>query len=185
MKGSISSQLLRCICAIALLCGAPALSAAPDGDGELEWKLKAAFLINFARFTEWPADKFASANSAIDFCVRDNPPLASALADALDGKAIKGRALALRSVPPAGDMRPCHVAYVGGSSVEPIAASLSTLAGSSALSVYEGDKRLSGGAIRLFLDDHKVRFEVDLGVTERERLSLSSRLLSVARIVQQ
>lgn len=184
MRISFPSRLRNSVCAIALLCATTASSATPGDEGSLEWKVKAAFLVNFARFTEWPADKFATADTPIVFCVRDNEMLADALNEALEGKAIKGRALALRRESRPEEMRLCHVAYLGGSAVDRVAAALSTLAGSSALSIYEGDEHISGGAIRLFPEDRKVRFEVELKVITREHLSMSSRLLSLAKVVQ-
>lgn len=184
MRISLPSRLRSCVCAIALLCAAAGASAAPNDEEALEWKVKAAFLVHFARFTEWPADKFATADAPIVFCVRDNQLLAAALDEILEGKAIKGRALAMRRESRIEEMRQCHVAYLGGSPADPTAAVLATLTGSATLSIYEGDEHLHGGAIRLFLEDRKVRFEVDLGVTARERLNLSSRLLNVAKVIQ-
>jgi len=81
-------------------------------------------------------------------------------------------------------MRDCHVAYLGGIDPARLSAALDALAGASVLTVYEGADTLRGGAIRFFLEDRKVRFEINLGLARREHLELSSHLLNVARVVQ-
>jgi len=171
-------------CMLALLCAGATAPAAALAEGDLEHKVKAAFLFNFARFTVWPPAKFAAADSAIQFCVLDKEALAAALDETLRGKTIEGRAVAVRRVVRGADMRGCHVAYVGGAAVEQVATALEALAGSGVLTVYDGDETLRSGAIRFFLEERKVRFEINAGATGRERLELSSRLLSVASVVQ-
>jgi len=42
-----------------------------------------------------------------------------------------------------------------------------------------------GGVIRLVLEDNKVRFEVNVDAAHQAGLTISSRLLTLARIIQQ
>lgn len=170
-------------CAAAMMLVAAAATAAPS-ESELEQKVKAAFLFNFARFTVWPPAKFAAADAPIQFCVLDDDALTVALDSTLRGKTIENRPVSVRLVARSGELRNCHVAYIGPASAERTAVVLDELAGSNTLSVYHGNATLHGGAIRFFLEDRKVRFEINIGVTSRENLELSSRLLSVASVVQ-
>jgi hypothetical protein len=54
-----------------------------------EAALKAAFVYNFAKFTEWPADAMP-ASSPIMMCVHGDPAVADALARAVKGRVIAG-----------------------------------------------------------------------------------------------
>lgn len=175
--------LARCGAA-ALLCTAalalPVRSALAQVDRVQQ--VKAAYLYNFARFTTWPASKAPAAGEPIRFCVLESDPLAPAMAEALQGKTIDAQPLVLRRVQKIAEMRDCHLAYLGAIDPARLATALDELSGSGALTVYEGpDTR--DGAIRLFVEDRKLRFEINTRVTRREHLELSSHLLSVARLV--
>ena len=181
MRSRCSSRIT-----IALLCGMMlCLPVRAGAASQPEYQVKAAFLFNFARYTVWPPGKFAAADSPVQFCVLDNDAFAAALEETLQGKIIGGRALAVRRAARADELRGCHVAYVGALAPPArIAAALGTLVGSGTLSVYEGDDTQRSGGIRFFLDERKVRFEINTGATSRENLELNSRLLNVATVVQ-
>jgi hypothetical protein len=44
---------------------------------------------------------------------------------------------------------------------------------------------LKSGVARFYLNDHRVRFELNLAAADQEQVQLSSRLQSVATIVRQ
>ena len=148
-------------------------------------QIKAAYLYNFARFVTWPPEKLAGPDKAIEFCILDHDPLAPALDEVLQGKTIDTQRVVVRHVQRVEDMRSCHVAYLGGVDPAHISAALDALIGASVLTVYEGGDTLRAGAIRFFLEDRKVRFEINLAMARREHLDLSSHLLNVARVVQE
>ena len=53
---------------------------APAGEAEIEeYQVKAAFLFNFAKFVEWPAQAFKSADEPIEICVLGPNPFGSSL----------------------------------------------------------------------------------------------------------
>jgi hypothetical protein len=175
---------LRQFAALALFAGA---LAAPQSTAfaavDRQQQVKAGYLYNFARFTTWPASKFASPGDAILLCVLENDPLTAALDESLRGKSIDARPLLVRQVQRAEDMRACHVAYLGVLAGERLDAALDSLAGSGVLTIYENGSRRVGGAIHLFVEERRLRFEINKGTAQRERLELSSRLLGVAAAV--
>ncbi|HEX3129706.1 MAG TPA: YfiR family protein, partial [Thermoanaerobaculia bacterium] len=50
------------------------LAALPLGAQELEYQLKAAFLFNFVKFVEWPAEAFNGERSPLSICVYGADP---------------------------------------------------------------------------------------------------------------
>ncbi|HZR35948.1 MAG TPA: YfiR family protein [Nevskia sp.] len=168
----------RCAAAVLLLCAA---CAGAQADDTLELRVKSAFLFNFAKFVSWPPPKLQGASDPILYCVLDREPLAGALQEALSGKSVDNHPLLLRRVARAEEMRDCHIAYLGAAD----GGRLPALAGSSVLTVYDGDAPLRAGIVRFYLDERKVRFEINAAGAEREGLQVSSRLLGVASVIRE
>src|SRR5436305_4926410 len=66
-----------------------ALTAATDGQTPGEYSVKAAFLLNFTRYTDWPASAFASDADPLVLCIIGQDPFGPAL-DTVEGKTVKG-----------------------------------------------------------------------------------------------
>lgn len=154
-------------------------SEAPD----LELKVKAAFLYNFARLVTWPPGKLGPAEQPLQVCILEQDPVGPALEDSFAGKTVEGRPLTVRRLPDATGWASCHIAYVGSSFPELTRDVLRNLATHGVLTVHENPAALPDGVIRLYLADRKLRFEVNQSAAERGRLRLSSRLLSLAPVV--
>jgi hypothetical protein len=169
----LAALLLACAC-----CGAAA-------DDVLEQRVKSAFLFNFARFVSWPPGKLGAGASSIVFCLLERDAMAPALEDALTGKSIDEHPLVLRRVGRAEDFRGCHVAYLGAVDPARLPAALASLDGTGVLTVYEADGPQHDGVVRFYLDERKVRFEINEAAAQREGLQLSSRLLGVASVVRE
>jgi YfiR/HmsC-like len=160
------------------------LAPLPDLAGQTVTQpaLKAAFLYNFAKFAEWPGDQESA--GAITLCVLDD----SAVDDALDqlsrGGAINGRQVTmLRGSRER--LRQCHLLYVGGSDVHRALAILDEIKGAPVLTVSDGEQfPRMGGMIGLFLEDGKMRFAVNPDAAQRGGIRLSSRLMTLAKLVK-
>ncbi|HUP91817.1 MAG TPA: YfiR family protein [Solimonas sp.] len=171
----------------ALLCGALALAAgAPvQAADDLELKVKAAFLFNFAKFVVWPEQKFESAQAPVELCVAEPDPLGPALDDAVRGKKIESRPLAVRRVPwRLAEMKSCHLLYVAARDERMPAGLLDELAAAGVMVVHESGEAIPGGVVRLFLDERKMRIEINVAAAERAGLHISSQLMSVAQVVR-
>src|SRR5947208_15186717 len=77
----------------------------------LEFEVKAAFLYNFAKFTEWPAGAFARPDSPFMFCLIGDP-FGGAMEKAIQGETFNGRAVVIRRIGRGEDVLGCHVVYV-------------------------------------------------------------------------
>ena len=162
---------------------AAAVASGDDAPPELELRVKAAFLFNFAKFTTWPADKLA-VDAPLHLCVQDSTAMAGVLAETVRGRAVGGHAIEVRHAARADDLRTCHIVYVGADDDDAVAAELATLAGHRVLSVHEAAAPHPDGVIRFFLSDGgRVRFEVNVTAASREQVTLSAKLLEVSQVV--
>ena len=164
--------------------------ASPSGAGDnsslvSEYQVKAAFLYNFAKFIEWPAEAFSSGNAPIQLCLAGEDPFGPLLEQTIQGKAAQGREMRIKRLKENEDLRACHILFVGPAEDKRLAQIMDRLNGASVLTVGETHNftRL-GGVITLGLEQNKVRFEVNLQSAERARLKVSSKLLTLARVVR-
>lgn len=145
--------------------------AAPD-----ESAVQAAFVLNFAKFTEWPPVSLTGRQSVMQLCqygVRDE--LAQAFR-ALEGRPLQGVPLQWRKVNKLDDVRTCHVLFVA----EP-GFPLAVLGGLPVLTVSDlPGFAQQGGVIGLVRQSGRLRFEVNRGVAQAAGLRLSADLLSLA-----
>jgi len=146
--------------------------------------LKAAFLFNFAKFTEWPSEAFPSAPSPFLVCVLGKDPFGRVLDDTLQGKSIAERPIVIERLRDMAGARHCQVVFVSRSEDSRLAAIFRALRGSIALLVGETDGFARfGGTIELTLEEDRVGFIINPDAAGRAGLRLSSKLLALAKIV--
>jgi hypothetical protein len=146
-----------------------------------EYQVKAAFLFNFAKFVEWPADAFKGSDDPITICVLGQNPFGTALEEVVRDKTVGSRAFVVRDVPNAQHASKCQIVFVSASERKRSHSLLEDLKGHSILTVGETEDFTSnGGVINFKLKDARVRIEIDLGAAERAKLRISSKLLSLA-----
>ena len=163
----------------ALLAQTTTLALWPQSSGEYE--VKAAFLYKFASFVDWPEP---ARNEAVGICIVGRDPFGSALERVVQGKTIGGRAFVVRRLKDWKAGTPCHILFVGGSDQQRLQAVLGRVRHETILTV--GDVAgfcESGGGINLIVVDSKVKLEINPDATGRSGLQVSSKLLSLARIV--
>jgi|SRR5579872_372442 len=146
-----------------------------------EYPVKAAFLFNFAKFVEWPADAFKSPADPIAICVLGQNPFGTALEDVVRGKTVANRTFVVRGISNAQQATTCQIVFVSASERKHFRFLLDGLKERSILTVGEGDDfTASGGIINFKLKDERVRIEIDPGAAGRAGLHISSKLLSLA-----
>jgi hypothetical protein len=147
-----------------------------------EYKLKAAFVYNFVLFTDWPA---ANGNEAapINVCVNSDGALRPALGEFND-KTVKGRRMQIRAWTDtdAGSMRQCHVLVLDSVDREHWTQIRKNLAGAAVLTVADdAEIGRNGAVITLYLENNRIAFDIDMNAARQARLTLSSKLLRLAR----
>ena len=175
-----SSLPWRALRTCSLLCAV--FAAAPGAaQGVPEHDLKAAFVFNFAVFTEWPQDVLTH-GAPINLCASGSSPLYGALLR-LQDKVVNGHRIALR--PPSAAPRACHVLVLERADRERWQQLKRELAGAAVLTVSDDHAIGGDGAvIALSAEDRRIGFDVDMQAARTARLNLSSKLLRLARSVQ-
>jgi hypothetical protein len=150
-----------------------------------EVNLKGAFLFNFARFTEWPADSLPT-DSTMSACVLGDRAVGDALARQVKGKQVGGRTVVVTIVDAESPLPVCHLLYLSGMSRTRVAAIVSGLRESPILTVSDAEEFTKrGGIIQFFVESGKMRFRINARSAKRSRLLLSSRLLALADVVDE
>jgi hypothetical protein len=164
----------------AALAGAGLLGQTMD-----EYQVKAAFLYNFAKFVEWPAEEFKTPRDPIVVCVLGHNPFGSSLEDVIRGKSIDGRAFAFRQVSNAEQAGACQILFVGSEDEKRFRSLVRGLKPAGILIVGEMQGfAADGGIINFKLDGDRVRFQINVDAADRAQLHISSKLLSLAEIVR-
>jgi hypothetical protein len=149
----------------------------------LEYQVKAAFLLNFTKFVQWPAVAFSDQRSPLAICILGEDPFGSWLDEIVKGEAVNGRELVVQRIRRAPQAKSCQVLFVARQEKE-VPRILDDL-GPGVLTVGEGENFLEdGGIIAFVIEDRRVRFDINQRGAARARLTLSSRLMSVARSVK-
>lgn len=175
-RGYVAAALLLALCgALAAL-----LPPAAAAQSSLELKVKAAFLFNFVKFVGWPPERSPAGEQPYVLCTIDAADFAAVLGDAVRNKLVDGHALQVRPLRAGDPLGDCHVAYAAGRDPAATEALLRAGAGLGVLTVHEAHSAVSSGVLRFFLEDRRVRFEVNTAAADQQRLQLSSRLLGVA-----
>lgn len=169
--------------ALLLLAIAPRVPAAEDP--ALEYKVKAGFLFNFAKFVEWPSKAFDATNSPIVIGIRADDPAAPVLQLALQGKVANGRSLAVKLLPDTAGLSSCHIFFLGRTQKERFEDMLARAQGLPVLTVGEMDEFAHrGGMVNFVRKDEAFRFDVNLDAAEKVGLKVSGKLASMATIVK-
>ena len=146
--------------------------------------LKAAFLFNFAKFVEWPADP--SGSSPLTLCVLDDASVEDALVQLVNGGLPTGRVVTLLKGARNRPLRGCHLIYISDSEPARVAATIEELKATPVLTVGDGESFARvGGMIGLFVEDGRMRFAINPNAAHRAGLRLSSQLLKLAKIVKE
>jgi hypothetical protein len=149
-----------------------------------ESALKAALLHKFVKFVEWPADALPP-GQRLAMCIVGDAAVAGALGRSIEGQAIDGHDLTVTVLKPGDPASGCHLLYVSASAIKRSAGLPLNARSASIFTVSDADKFAeSGGVAQLIVENGRMRFEINIASAQRGRLSLSSKLLSVAKSVK-
>ena len=180
-------RLLRQLITIAIVI-LPSLgfeAHAQDSSVSSEYLIKAGFIYNFANLVQWPTNAFAQLDSPIVIGILGEDPFGPVLDRVLAGKRVNGRVFLVKRLKSVVDLKECHILFVSSSEMAHLADAIHLVKGMPILTIGEIPgfaKR--GGIINLVLEDNKVHFEVNVEAAKEADLTISSRLLALARIVQ-
>ncbi len=150
-----------------------------------EIHVKALFLLNFAKYVDWPPHAFATADDSVAIGLIGEEKLGAELARTVEGKTVAGRRIAIQPIEKDDDLAKCHILFIAGSDRRRLGEILEKIKGLPVLTVGEADQFMEqGGVINFVKREGKVRLEINLAASRQARLGLSARLLSVADVVK-
>jgi len=162
---------------------------APDSS---EYLIKAGFIYNFAKFVEWPSAAFAQPDSPIVIGVLGTDPFGSVLDRLVQDKKIGQRGFVVRrykwgkDLKDLKDLRDCKILFVSASEKAHADEIIQLVKWLPILTVGETPGFAEhGGVIRFTVEDNRVRFEVNVDAAHQADLNISSRLLTLAKIIPQ
>ncbi|MDH4192301.1 MAG: YfiR family protein [Betaproteobacteria bacterium] len=146
-----------------------------------EYPVKAAFILNFARYAEWPPDHRQARDRTLTLCIVGSDPFGASLAP-IEGKNVGGRTLQVRRDVGIGKLKDCEIVFVTEAEERRLASILRAASDHAILTVsdIEGFAE-AGGMIGLVTSDQRVRFDINLNALRSANLRLNAQVLRLAR----
>jgi len=180
------------------------IAIADDSQASREYQVKAAFLYNFIQFVEWPAEKLSDSNTSINIIILGKDPFGKAF-EPIKDKKVKGKDVVVKryksleeikditdkdsseSTKKIKEFAQCHLLFICSSEREKLKEIIEVVKNYHILTVSEMDGFLeAGGIINWFVEDKKVRFEINTYAAGQANLEIRSKLLRLAkRIVEE
>lgn len=157
-------------------------------------EVKAAYLLNFLRYTDWPPASFADDASPLRVAILDDDQVADALEAIVQRSAsVRGRGVEVQRFTAAGlvgkpaamaELREAHLVFFGRRVRDRAARLLAELEGSDVLTVGDLPRFAeTGGMIGLRRDGQRIVFDANPAAIRPTKLIVSARVLKLARLV--
>ncbi len=147
-----------------------------------EYRIKGAFLLNFAKFVDWPAQAFKTPDAPIVICVLGQSPFGEELEKAARATLVDKRPLIIRQVTDSRQPHECHIVFVSSAERKRARMLLEAVQGGNVLTVGETEGFVSSGGVMAFrLEGEKIRIAISTTAADRAGLHISAKLLSLAQ----
>jgi hypothetical protein len=166
-----------------------------------EYQLKAAYLFNFIKFTDWPENKPAEPNTII-IGILGQDKFGDSF-DSIQNKLVGNKMLVIKRFgkftdlckdadgsvqnPCANleDLKKCHVLFMCKSETPQLKQILGAVSAGSVLTAGECDEFLdAGGMINFIISDNKVAFEINTAAAKQAKIQINSRVLRLAKRIK-
>ena len=158
-------------------------SPASANEDSRAYMIKAAFIYNFTKFVVWPPQGSNSNAESFNVCILGDDRLTAA-ANTIQGKPVQGKVLQIKTISNAEENSECEVIFLAISDTEQLQRALEAIKGTRVLSVgCRNDFVDNGGIIGMFVENNKVRFDINALAADENGLKINSRLLELANRV--
>jgi len=150
---------------------------------ELEYEVKAAFLIKFGMFVQWPTNALAAdVQAPLVVGILGDDPFGGKFDQAVKTEKINGRTIQLRRARRPAELLDCQIVFICASEAPRFAECIAVFRGHAILTVAdEAGFAGSDAMIGFFKETGKVRFAINPTAIEAAGLKASSKLLQVGR----
>lgn len=143
-----------------------------------EEQLKAAYLVNFLRYIEWPNNP-----PSVTVCLFGRDALANNVMS-YEGRTVGGRELRVRRISNVEQMQECHALFIPENEENRLSVVFRTLNGYPVLTVSDIENFAQrGGAIGLVRAPSNLQFDVNADIMQRLGLRPNLQMLRLARQV--
>jgi hypothetical protein len=150
-----------------------------------EYQVKALFLLNFAKYVDWPPVSFAETNTPIIIGLYGEDKCGEALKKAVEGRTVAGPRIIIQPVGKDDDLGKCHILFISVSDKKQLGEILDKIKALPVLTVGETDQFMEqGGVINFVKREGRIRLKINLDAARRAKLQISSKLLNVADVVK-
>ncbi len=175
---SIRQRLVKLVRLCVLVC---AVAPAWASDASVRW----AFVLNFARYAEWPAQKWASPSAPFNICLLPGDREMTVELSALEKHAFAARQVKSVLVSKLSDVEQCAVVFIPSDYKGALKPLLELIERHRVLSVSDRSNFIDeGGMIELTPNAGRYVFDVNLLATRAAEIRLSSQMLKLARTVK-
>ena len=158
----------------------PTLGSAAD---EGEYRLKAAFIFNFIKYTEWPAASPLAGNEIVVGVLGVDP--FKGFLGLIEGRTVKGRRVTIQKGNRLQDLKGCNVLVVSKSEAPRMREVIGSLKGAPVLTVSDLDGFAeSGGIVGFVVEQDSVHFNINIAAAKRSGLTISSEILKLAKVIK-
>jgi len=156
-----------------------------QGGKQSVYEVKAEYLWNFANFVKWPHTAFNSDSDPIVIGILGEDLFGGILEQTIAGETVRGRHVEVRHFPELDSLGRCHILFTEIDNKDTLNEMFDRVQDQPVLTV--GSARWFsklGGIIGFVMDDDTVRFEINLYPSATAGLTMSAKLLSVAKDVR-
>src|SRR5882724_3177363 len=147
-----------------------------------EYRDMANYLFRCGQFVEWPEYVFQIPKSPMVIGILGGNPFGDELDKAVKNQNVNGHPIVVRRMTPLSDLRQCRILFINRSIKSRLPLIFNSLAGGHTLTVSGADGFLqAGGMIRFFVQEEKVRFEINRAAVDKAGLKMDSQMLIMAR----
>ena len=181
---SVMKFLMRCFVVILFPVFAMSMICPSQQESLPEYQVKAVFLYNFAQFVEWPPHAFAEGNAPLIIGILGSDPFGNYIDEIIKGENVNGHPLIVKRCQTIDEIKTCHILFIGSNEKDRVKLICEKLKSRNILTVGDVPNfAKQGGMVRFFIEDNKTKIRINLEAAKKEDLSISSKLLRLAEIV--
>ena len=167
-----------------LLLNSPAEYAQPEN--EVEYRLKAVYLLNFLQFVDWPENVFDNEDSPIILSIIGDDPFGKILDETVEDEKISKHPVLIKRFRTLNELKFSHALFICSSEEEDYSTILNLVCESPVLTISDiGGFSNQGGDIEFYTEKNKIRFTINVQSLKKSNLKVSSKLLRLAKVINE
>lgn len=150
-----------------------------------EAEIKAAFVCNFAKFSQWPSTKFKTDTSSIIIGLVGEEPFGEIIYKIAKSAQVNDRKILVKKIENLSQLSEIHLLYIGKVDAATLTNFLGLSPKNSVLTISELKNFCQmGGIINFSKDKAKYGFEINDKIAQKSKITISAKLLKLATVIE-